>query len=72
MTFDQAMAGILNNKERWRREYWNRAHYIDISSGYIACKNVRTITITMYTGEINAWSPSQCDMLAKDWVRVDM
>ena len=69
MTFDLAMEGILKG-ERCRRKDWNRPKYIAISSGYILY-NVRTVIMVMQDGTLNAWSPSQCDMLAGDWFRVN-
>lgn len=69
MNFAKAFECVLDGK-KVRREDWNRPYYVSLSSYLLNGAVTETVMIAMKDGRINAYTPSQCDMLAGDWVRV--
>jgi hypothetical protein len=76
MNFGEAMLWLLQGA-RVRRKDWNRPAYIDkitlkseLSERKIGqdvyCFS--QIVMVMKNGKVNAYTPSQCDMNADDWV----
>jgi len=69
-SFGDAFKGVVEGGQRWRRVDWNRAGHIELAYAGIDVATVAQIVIVMKDGRSNAYTPSQCDMLAGDWRRV--
>ena len=68
MDFSGAMAVVLNGGLVCRRD-WTRPRYIVKIVVEMGSPNqyVEQIVMVMKDGKMNAYTPSQCDMLAYDW-----
>ena len=68
--FGEAMSKILNESGRWRRREWNRPSHIQTATVVLNGRSVKQVIMIMKNGAINAYTPSQCDMTAIDWMTV--
>jgi hypothetical protein len=60
--FSRAMFSVLHGG-RMRRSDWHRPAYIEIQIH----GRITAVVMVMNDGSLNAYTPSQCDMLARDW-----
>lgn len=64
LDFASAMAAVLRG-DRVRRRDWNRPLYVEKRN--IAELSNPIIVMVMVSGVVGPYTPSGCDMVAKDW-----
>jgi hypothetical protein len=64
--FGVAMSVVLTGG-RCRRADWNRPAYVELQT---YGGGITAIHMIMRDGRVNAYSPSQCDMLGNDWYKL--
>lgn len=71
MRFGEALENVLNGRKSYRCD-WNRPAFIvkkQVKIG-IGTTYVDQIIMVMKDGRMNAYTPSQCDMITNDWMEV--
>ena len=71
MNFSDAMNVVLNYSRACRKD-WHRPVWIYIIVDEMGgpTQYVDQIVMKMVDGKMNAYTPSQCDMLANDWMEI--
>ena len=69
MNFSQAMEHLLAGYAMRRRD-WGRTLYVNRGTAIVINDYVEVLMITMKSGDIGVYTPTQCDIFGNDWEQV--